>query len=159
MRFASRRGILAAEMISMTPPCANIFRKVFRRAAELCAYLCRLYGLSERDIITHCEGYRLGIASNHADVMHWFETRGKHGHFSRFGEAIINGIRFFPLFIMTKNTKKAIKFIDIRNYGDIIKLTTKYLERIEDDQKQLGEKMAEKASLTKADAERALDAC
>ena len=37
----------------------DYFRKVFRRAAELCAYLCRLYGLSERDIITHCEGLSL----------------------------------------------------------------------------------------------------
>ncbi|HOA78608.1 MAG: peptidoglycan recognition family protein [Bacillota bacterium] len=55
----------------------DYFRKVFRRAAELCAYLCRLYGLSERDIITHCEGYRLGIASNHADVMHWFPKHGE----------------------------------------------------------------------------------
>ena len=37
---------------------------------DLCVYLCRLYNLTEKDIICHGEGYKLGIASNHADVMH-----------------------------------------------------------------------------------------
>jgi hypothetical protein len=39
--------------------------------------LCREYGLDENDIICHCEGYKLGIASNHADVMHWFPRHGE----------------------------------------------------------------------------------
>ncbi|MDD4077336.1 MAG: peptidoglycan recognition family protein [Bacilli bacterium] len=53
------------------------FRKAFQHAAQLCAYLCREFYLSEKDIITHCEGYQLGIASNHADVMHWFPKHGE----------------------------------------------------------------------------------
>lgn len=44
---------------------------------ELCAYLCKMYGLNETNIICHSEGYKLGIASNHADVMHWFPPHGK----------------------------------------------------------------------------------
>ena len=38
---------------------------------------CKQYGLTEKDILCHSEGYRKGIASNHADVMHWFPKHGK----------------------------------------------------------------------------------
>ena len=56
---------------------AAYFNKVYQEAAELCAYLCKQYGLTEKDVICHSEGYQLGIASNHADVMHWFPKHGK----------------------------------------------------------------------------------
>lgn len=53
------------------------FKKVYQETVELCAYLCKQYGLTEKNIICHCEGYRQGIASNHGDVMHWFPKHGK----------------------------------------------------------------------------------
>jgi len=53
------------------------FDQVYREAVELCAYLCQLYSLTEQDIICHSEGHAMGIASNHADVMHWFPKFGK----------------------------------------------------------------------------------
>ena len=53
------------------------FDQVYREAVELCAYLCQLCSLTEKDIICHSEGYARGIASNHADVMHWFPKFGK----------------------------------------------------------------------------------
>lgn len=56
---------------------AVYFNRVYQEAVELCAYLCKLYGLTEKDIICHSEGYKLGIASNHGDVMHWFVKHGK----------------------------------------------------------------------------------
>lgn len=56
---------------------AVYFNKVYREAVELCAYLCKLHGLNETNTICHSEGYRQGIASNHADVMHWFPRHGK----------------------------------------------------------------------------------
>ena len=56
---------------------ASYFNAVYKEAVELCAYLCRQFGLSEKNIICHSEGYKLGIASNHADVMHWFPKHGK----------------------------------------------------------------------------------
>ena len=56
---------------------ASYFGKVYQEAVELCAYLCKEYGLTEKDIICHSEGYRKGIASNHGDVMHWFPKHGK----------------------------------------------------------------------------------
>jgi LysM repeat protein len=56
---------------------AVYFNAVYKEAAELCAYLCKQYGLTEKNIICHSEGYKQGIASNHADVMHWFPKHGK----------------------------------------------------------------------------------
>lgn len=56
---------------------AEYFGKVYTEAVELCAYLCREYGLSEKNILCHSEGYKKGIASNHGDVLHWFPKFGK----------------------------------------------------------------------------------
>lgn len=56
---------------------ANYFHKIYKEAVELCAYLCKQYGLMENNIICHSEGYKMGIASNHSDVMHWFPKHGK----------------------------------------------------------------------------------
>ena len=56
---------------------AGYLDKVYNEAVDLCVYLCGLYGLTEQDIICHCEGYDLGIASNHADVLHWWPKHGK----------------------------------------------------------------------------------
>ena len=56
---------------------ASYFSAVYKEAVELCVYLCKQYGLTEKNIICHSEGYKLGIASNHGDVMHWFPKHGK----------------------------------------------------------------------------------
>lgn len=56
------------------------FAKVYREAAELTAMLCRefkLDPLADGVVICHQEGYRRGVASNHADVLHWFPKMGK----------------------------------------------------------------------------------
>jgi hypothetical protein len=53
------------------------FDAVYRVAVELCAYLCQSFGLTEKNIIDHSEGYRLGVASGHSDVGHWFPRHGK----------------------------------------------------------------------------------
>ena len=56
---------------------ASYFSAVYKEAVELCVYLCKQYGLTEKDIICHSEGHKLGVASNHGDVMHWFPKHGK----------------------------------------------------------------------------------
>lgn len=53
------------------------FRAIWKNAVELCAYLCKMYGLNETHIICHSEGHKKGIASNHGDVMHWFPKHGE----------------------------------------------------------------------------------
>ena len=58
----------------------DYFRRVYREAVELTAYLCRLYGLDPMEpgvVIDHKEGHDLGIASGHGDVGHWFPRHGK----------------------------------------------------------------------------------
>lgn len=56
---------------------AAYFAKVYENAVDLFAQLCRQFDLTEQDIIDHAEGHRLGIASNHGDVGHWFPLFGK----------------------------------------------------------------------------------
>ncbi|WP_026478160.1 N-acetylmuramoyl-L-alanine amidase [Alkaliphilus transvaalensis] len=53
------------------------FRAVWQNAVNLCVFLCKEYGLTEKDIIGHAEGHRQGIASNHADPNHWFPQHGE----------------------------------------------------------------------------------
>src|SRR5699024_5237837 len=42
---------------------ANYFAAVYQEAVELCAYLCKEYGLMAEDVICHSEGFVRGIAS------------------------------------------------------------------------------------------------
>ncbi|PKK40486.1 N-acetylmuramoyl-L-alanine amidase domain protein [Clostridiaceae bacterium JG1575] len=59
---------------------ADYFAAVYKEAIELCAYLCKEYKLdplADGVIIGHYEGYKPGIASNHADPGHWFPKHGK----------------------------------------------------------------------------------
>lgn len=54
------------------------FNEVYNSAVELCAMLCEKYKLDPiKNIICHSEGAKLGVASSHADVMHWFPKHGK----------------------------------------------------------------------------------
>ena len=59
---------------------ATYFNKVYQEAVELAAMLCKQYNLNplaDGVVICHSEGYQRGVASNHADVMHWFPKHGK----------------------------------------------------------------------------------
>ena len=64
------------------------FNKVYKEACELTAYLCKLYnidpkgtitmnGVSVPTILCHADSYKLGLGSNHGDVLHWFKKHGK----------------------------------------------------------------------------------
>ena len=53
------------------------FKAAFKNAVDLCVHLCEQYGLTEKDIISHAEGNKKGIASNHSDVGHWFPKHGE----------------------------------------------------------------------------------
>jgi len=46
--------------------------------------------LTEKNIICHSEGYKLGIASNHGDVMHWFPKHGN--NMDNFGADVKAGL-------------------------------------------------------------------
>ncbi len=50
------------------------YEKAFVVAAEYCAELCKIYGISVGKIVGHCEAYRLGYGSNHSDPEHWMKN-------------------------------------------------------------------------------------
>lgn len=66
----------------------DYFEKVYKEACELTAYLCKKFnfnpkgtvkknGISIPVILCHQDAARLGFASNHGDVLHWFPKFGK----------------------------------------------------------------------------------
>ena len=73
-KLASRQGSYLAYNPQDT---ATYFGVVWGRAVALCVQLCKTYGLTAADILCHSEGYAKGIASNHADVMHWWPYHSK----------------------------------------------------------------------------------
>lgn len=56
------------------------FNGIYKEAVEFCAYLCKMFYLDPMKdgvIISHHEGYTRGLASNHADIDHWFKKFNK----------------------------------------------------------------------------------
>lgn len=53
------------------------FAKIYKATIELCAFLCQKYGIDTANIIDHYLGSKMGIASAHVDVNHWFPLFGK----------------------------------------------------------------------------------
>lgn len=48
----------------------------FNEAVELCALLCKEYGISPKNIVSHSEAHSMGYASNHGDPEHWWKKHG-----------------------------------------------------------------------------------
>lgn len=53
------------------------FDNAYSKAVWLFANILKQVGGKSSDIVCHSEGYKLKIASNHADVEHWFPLHGK----------------------------------------------------------------------------------
>ena len=64
------------------------FNAVYKEACELTAYLCKLYDLNPKGkakygsldvpvILCHADSYKLGLGSNHGDILHWFKKHNK----------------------------------------------------------------------------------
>lgn len=49
---------------------------LFNCAKYLCVQLCVDYGILPGNVLCHSELHRLGVASNHADVNHWWGKKG-----------------------------------------------------------------------------------
>ena len=48
---------------------------IYTHAVELFAFLCNMFSLDPMEdgvIVSHSEGHKRGIASNHGDVVHWW---------------------------------------------------------------------------------------
>lgn len=66
----------------------DYFEKTYQEACELTAYICKMYNLDPKGtttlngvtvpvILCHADSYKLGLGSNHGDVLHWFKLYGK----------------------------------------------------------------------------------
>lgn len=64
------------------------FEAVYKEACEITAYICKMYNLNPKGTVTlngiqvptilcHADSYKLGLGSNHGDVLHWFKKHGK----------------------------------------------------------------------------------
>lgn len=65
------------------------FDKVYKEACELTAYMCKMFNLDPQGttktgkatsvpvILCHADSNKLGLGSNHGDVLHWFKKYGK----------------------------------------------------------------------------------
>lgn len=77
---ANGKGYIGFEICEDALTDKAYFEAVYKEAAEFTAYICKTYGLDplkDGVVICHQEGYKRGIASNHADVLHWFPKFGK----------------------------------------------------------------------------------
>lgn len=66
----------------------SYFEEVYKEAIELTAYLCKMFnldplgnttlnGIAVPIITCHNDAYKLGFATGHADINHWFPKYGK----------------------------------------------------------------------------------
>lgn len=67
----------------------NYFNAIYQEMIELIAYLCKMFNLNPLGvtncgsvanvpvILCHQDSYRLGLGSNHGDILHWFPKFGK----------------------------------------------------------------------------------
>ena len=55
---------------------AAYYQAAFSMAAELCAYLCKMYDIPVKNIVGHYEAYEKGYASNHSDPKKWMRNHG-----------------------------------------------------------------------------------
>ena len=53
------------------------FEKRYKNAVKLAVFFCKSLGFSADRLLSHREACKKGIASNHADVEHWFSLFGK----------------------------------------------------------------------------------
>lgn len=52
------------------------YKKAFQAAKELCAFLCKRYGIDTNNIVGHYEAAEAGYGSNHADPRNWQKLHG-----------------------------------------------------------------------------------
>lgn len=85
------------------------FTKAFDLAAEFCAYLCKEYNLSVKNVISHHESYERGYGSNHGDCDHWLKKFGKNmDWFRNKVTALLDGEEPEPTPVEPEDTKTKV---------------------------------------------------
>ena len=87
-RGSCNNGWIQFEICEDNLASKDYFNKVYQEACEITAYLCKMYNLNPKGTVTHCgttvpvilchaDSHKLGLGSNHGDVLHWFKKHGK----------------------------------------------------------------------------------
>lgn len=63
----------------------DYFEEAMDVAMEVCAYYCMMYDFSYKNVISHAEGYKKGVASNHGDIDYWLKKYNKDMNWFREG--------------------------------------------------------------------------
>ena len=76
---ANNTGYIGFEICEDDLKNREYFEKVYEEAIQLTVYLFKKFNLkvTNKTLIDHTEGNKLGVASNHGDVAHWFKVYGK----------------------------------------------------------------------------------
>ena len=65
------------EMCEDSGASKEYFNELWECAVSVCAEKCKLFGLTEKNIVSHKEAHALGYASNHGDPENYFKKYGK----------------------------------------------------------------------------------
>ena len=87
-RGSCNNGWIQFEICEDNLASKEYFDTVYKEACEITAYLCKMYNLNPKGtvnyagttvpvILCHADSYKLGLGSNHGDVLHWFKKYGK----------------------------------------------------------------------------------
>lgn len=100
---------------------ASYFSQVYKEACELTAYLCQMFGIDPNGsvsmnrvkvptILCHADSHKLGLGSNHGDVLHWFPKFGKNMDTVRADVAALMGTMVADTSVAdkTEDTEKTI---------------------------------------------------
>ena len=82
------------------------FNESFALAIELCAWLCKEFGISVDKIVSHAEAHALGYASNHGDCDIWLKKFGKDMDWFR---KKVEGVLYPPISTPTSGEKDKLK--------------------------------------------------
>lgn len=110
----------------------SYFDKVYQESCELTAYLCKMYNLDPKGTVTyngvevpvilcHADSHKLGLGSNHGDILHWFKKYGKTMDDVRNDVAKLMGnVSITPTTTVQQNTSSSSSF----SVGDEVKLVS-----------------------------------
>ena len=119
---ANNQGYIGVEICEDSLTDAAYFNAVYKEAVELFAMLCEKFSIKPVSpyVICHCEGNKLGIASNHGDVMHWFSKHGK--TMDMFRADVANKLGYTAKLIAQPKTEEKADTKGIK-VGDKVKIT------------------------------------
>ena len=103
---------------------AKYFEKCYKNAVELTAYLCKVYKLTEKNVTSHIEGAKAGIASNHIDPMHWWKYFGY--TMNQFRADVKKALAGKEINVEVEITKETVQKGD---YGDAVLLCQQLLNK------------------------------